>query len=99
MERASALRLVEQRRPDFCARSACLAPVTGELSPPRGRNAAHCAGWSLQLQRRSASRLWGSRTGPLWLTWAFYAARSYSLRRPPSTGRRLTRTWERSATG
>ena len=43
--------------------------------------------------------LWGSRTGPLWLTWAFYAARSYSLRRPPSTGRRLTRTWERSATG
>jgi hypothetical protein len=24
--------------------------------------------------------LWGSRTGPLWLTWAFYAARSYSLR-------------------
>ena len=55
MERASALRLVEQRRPDFCARSACLAPVTGELSPPRGRNAAHCAGWSLQLQRRSES--------------------------------------------
>ena len=29
----------------------------------------------------------------------FYAARSYSLRRPPRTGRRLTRTWERSATG
>jgi hypothetical protein len=29
----------------------------------------------------------------------FYAARSYSLRRPPSTGRRLTRSWERSATG
>ena len=26
-------------------------------------------------------------------------ARSYSLRRPPSTGRRLTRSWERSATG
>ena len=48
---------------------------------------------------RSALWLWGSRTGPLWLTWAFYAARSYSLRRPPSTGRRLTRTWERSATG
>ncbi len=47
----------------------------------------------------SRKNLWGSRTGPLWLTWAFYAARSYSLRRPPSTGRRLTRTWERSATG
>jgi hypothetical protein len=39
-----------------------------------------------------ASDLWGSRTRPLWLTWAFYAARSYSLRRPPRTGRRLTRT-------
>ena len=29
----------------------------------------------------------------------FYAARSYSLRRPPKTGRRLIRFWERSATG
>jgi integrase len=29
----------------------------------------------------------------------FQAARSYSLRRPPRTGRRLTRSWERSATG
>jgi len=28
----------------------------------------------------------------------FYAARSYSLRRPPRTGRRLIRSWERSAT-
>jgi hypothetical protein len=37
--------------------------------------------------------LWGSRTRPLWLTWAFCAARSYSLRRPPRTGRRLARTW------
>jgi hypothetical protein len=48
---------------------------------------------------RLIGNLWGSRTRPLWWTWAFYAARSYSLRRPPSTGRRLTRTWERSATG
>ena len=29
----------------------------------------------------------------------FYAARSYSLRRPPRTGRRLIRSWERSAAG
>jgi hypothetical protein len=36
--------------------------------------------------------VWSSRTRPLWLTWAFYAARSYSLRRPPRTDRRLTRT-------
>ena len=29
----------------------------------------------------------------------FYAARSYSLMRPPRTGRRWIRSWERSATG
>jgi hypothetical protein len=29
----------------------------------------------------------------------FYAARSYSLMRPPRTGRRLIRSWERSAAG
>jgi hypothetical protein len=29
----------------------------------------------------------------------FYAARSYSLMRPPRTGRRLIHFWERSATG
>jgi hypothetical protein len=29
----------------------------------------------------------------------FYAARSYSLMRPPRTGQRLIRSWERSATG
>ena len=29
----------------------------------------------------------------------FYVARSYSLMRPPRTGRRLIRSWERSATG
>ena len=29
----------------------------------------------------------------------FYAARSYSLRRPPRMGRRWIRSWERSATG
>ena len=29
----------------------------------------------------------------------FYVARSYSLMKPPRTGRRLIRSWERSATG
>ena len=29
----------------------------------------------------------------------FYAARSYSLRRPPRMGRRWIRSWERSAAG
>lgn len=29
----------------------------------------------------------------------FYAERSYSLTRPPTMGRRLIRSWERSAMG
>ena len=37
-----------------------------------------------------------SATGP---DLGFYAARSYSLMRPPRTGRRLIRSRERSATG
>jgi Integrase core domain len=37
-----------------------------------------------------------SATGP---DLGFYAARSYSLMRPPRTGRRLIRSWERSAAG
>ena len=36
-----------------------------------------------------------SATGP---DMGFYAARSYSLRRPPGTGRCLIRSWERPAT-
>ena len=43
--------------------------------------------------------LWGSRTPLRVLIWGFYAARSYSLMRPPRTGRRLIRFRERSATG
>jgi hypothetical protein len=44
-------------------------------------------------------RLWGSRTRSPVLTWDFYAARSYSLMRPPSTGLRLIRFQERSVAG
>ena len=50
------------------------------------------------LRRLIADRVGfqNSATGP---DLGFYAARSYSLMRPPRTGRRLTRSWERSATG
>ena len=37
-------------------------------------------------------RLWGSRTRPPWLTWAFTRPAHTRLRRPPRTDRRLTRT-------
>jgi hypothetical protein len=40
-----------------------------------------------------------SRTRLLWLTWAFYAVCSYSLRRLASTGWRLTSTLRNEATG
>ena len=46
--------------------------------------------------RRHPVGFQNSATG---LDLGFYAARSYSLRRPPRTGRRLIRSWERSATG
>jgi hypothetical protein len=41
----------------------------------------------------------GFRNSATGLDLGFYAARSYSLRRPPRTGLRLIRFWERSATG
>ena len=58
----------------------------------RGSIEAHLtivfASWSVGFQN--------SATG---LDLGFYAARSYSLRRPPRTGRRLIRSREKSATG
>jgi hypothetical protein len=51
------------------------------------------------LPCRAASSLWDSRTRSPVLTWDFYAARSYSLMRPPSTGLRLIRFQERSVAG
>jgi bifunctional non-homologous end joining protein LigD len=51
------------------------------------------------LQRRMRSgRPVGFRNSALGPDLGFYAARSYSLMRPPRTGRRLIRSWERSAT-
>jgi hypothetical protein len=43
--------------------------------------------------------LWGFQNSVASLDLGFYAARSYSLMRPPRTCRRLTRSVERSATG
>jgi hypothetical protein len=43
--------------------------------------------------------VWGFETAPPALIWAFKAARSYSLMRPPRTAWRLIRSVERSATG
>jgi hypothetical protein len=57
-------------------------------------------GWVLRSGREDwPLSLWGSRTRSPVLTWDFYAARSYSLMRPPSTGLRLIRFQERSVAG
>ena len=40
---------------------------------------------------------WGFQDSATVLDLCFYAARSYSLMRPPRTGRRWIRSWERSA--
>ena len=53
----------------------------------------------LRDYRNRRRALWGSRTRPPVLTLGFYAARSYSLIRPPRTGLRLIRSLARSATG
>ena len=50
-------------------------------------------------QRVAAHLLVGFQNSATGLDLGFYAARSYSLMRPPRTGRRLIRSWERSATG
>src|SRR5215469_9455665 len=55
--------------------------------------------WLAARPQSPVFALWGSGIRLPVLTSGFYAARSYSLRRPPRTVRRLIRSWERSATG
>src|ERR1019366_1695194 len=52
--------------------------------------------YSVSTTRPKPCGFQNSSTG---LDLGFYAARSYSLRRPPRTGRRLIRCWEMLATG
>jgi hypothetical protein len=52
------------------------------------------------VHRRSLSQLpVGFQNSAIGLDLGFYAARSYLLRRPPRTGRRLIRFWETWVTG
>ena len=54
---------------------------------------------SVDQPKLTEGSLWGSRTRSPVLTWYFYAARSYSLMRLPSTGQRLIRFRERFVAG
>jgi hypothetical protein len=54
---------------------------------------------SFLIFRHVSSGAVGFQNSATGLDLGFYAARSYSLRRPPRTGRRLIRSRERSATG
>jgi hypothetical protein len=77
----------------------------------RTREEAHAAGEKVsdtEVQRRvitlakgTPEREWlvGFQNSATGLDLGVYAARSYSLMRPPRTGRRLIRSWVRSAAG
>jgi hypothetical protein len=70
-------------------------PVTSRVSGDPGQ--VHAAGAVLdEEQHIQAVGFQNAATG---LDLGFYAARSYSLMRPPSTGLRLIHSWERSARG
>ena len=71
-----------------------IAPPTDQDLPARRPNAG--------LSRpRSADSICpvGFQNSATAIDLGFYAARSYSLMKPPRTGRRLIRSWKRSATG
>ncbi len=53
-------------------------------------------GWLGLLASRTAV---GFQKSASCVEWVFYAARSYSLIKPPRTGHRMIRWWRRSATG
>ena len=52
-----------------------------------------------EVNRKDPAGLAGFLNSVTGVELGFYAARSYSLMRPPRTGRRLIRSWERSAGG
>ena len=72
----------------------------------KSRTKLHATGLRPTYCRRSGSRTYMIPVGPVRFQnsaicpdLGFYAARSYSLMRPPRAGRRWIRYWERSATG
>src|SRR5439155_13020761 len=78
-------------------------PCGGHVVKPRGRvGGPDAAGGGdggedpVRVGGAVVQDVWGVRTG-CWLDQGFYAARSYSLMRPPRTGRRLIRCWGGSA--
>ena len=72
--------------------------VLGAIAPADramvGRHVASCP-----RCREEVAGLVGLQNSAIGADLGFYAARSYSLMRPPRTSRRLIRWWERSATG
>src|SRR5271165_2411057 len=71
---------------------------TGHRPEQRRRDALDRTRRLPDTARRDAQRA-GFQNSATGAELGFYAARSYSLMRPPRTSRRLIRWWERSATG
>ena len=68
-------------------------------SPTSGTPGTAATSRSLIRPRSALPRPVGFQNSAAGPDLRFYAARSYSLMRPPRTGRRWIRSWERSATG
>ena len=81
-------------RSPYCARIGPGRHEDAEVSPRAEAGADGCRG--TQGVAGGPVGFQNSTTG---VELGFYAARSYSLRRPPRTGRRLMRSWERSTAG
>jgi hypothetical protein len=83
-------------RAESCIAAVLLGVVELWLSQGRPKT-ARTGVWGFgRTDLRAPVGFQNSATGP---GLGFYAVRSHSLMRPPRTGRRLIRSWERSATG